>query len=453
MENTILDYQTATSFETIQKIGTILRQKLLNKILIECFSQNKDELMLGFGDSNEDFWIKANFDSDIALMCFPNDFTRSKKNTVTIFNDLLNLKVIALEQHQSERSFHLVFENDFKLMFKLHGKNSNLIYFKNNKLIDIFKHNLERDYSLKINDFIIDNEKFIENNILINYTNFYHSFSYNFYLNKEKKQALQKLGTKINTTQKYIETASEKFINLETTTNYKQIADILMANIHLSNSHSENIELYNFYINKTIFIKVKPEISLLKNAENYYRKSKNQKIELLKIKENIERKQNDLVLFLAQKYEIEQASEVKNIRKYVDTNKILVPKQQIQTILPYTEYVFEGYKIWIGKNAQQNDILTLKFAQKDDLWLHAKDCPGSHVILKNQAGRNFPKNVLEKAASIAAWYSKKKTEGVVSVIFTPKKFVRKIKGSAPGSVVVEQEKVILVAPKNYELSL
>ncbi len=449
MENQELDYQIATSLEYIQKLGTAIRQKLVGKLLISCFSQNKDELILGFGDKDGDFWIKANFDSDIALMCFPNNFIRAKKNTIELFREIKNTKVVSLDQHQNERSFHLSFENNFQLFFKLHGKNSNFILFDNFKLVDVFRNNLQRDFNIDIISYIIDNEKFIVPTLLENYTNFYNNYVSNYYLNKEKKQALTMLSNKINATQKYIQTASEKLLTLETTTNYQQIADILMANLHLDTPTKESIELYNFYTDSQICIKLKSNISISKNAENYYRKSKNQKIELLKIAETIEKKKIELQKLQSQKIEIEQTNDVKINRKLIETNKILIPKQKLQITLPYTEVEFENYKIWIGKNAQQNDILTLKFAHKDDLWLHAKDCPGSHVVVKNQSGKNYPKSVLDKAAEIAAWYSKKRNEGLVSVIVTPKKFVRKIKGAAPGSVVVEQEKILLVKPQNY----
>ena len=87
-------------------------------------------------------------------------------------------------------------------------------------------------------------------------------------------------------------------------------------------------------------------------------------------------------------------------------------------------------------------------AHKDDLWLHAKDVSGSHVIIKFQAGKTFPTTVIEKAAQLAAWYSKRKSDSLCPVIYTPKKFVRKPKGAAPGSVIVDRENVILVTPQN-----
>ena len=102
----------------------------------------------------------------------------------------------------------------------------------------------------------------------------------------------------------------------------------------------------------------------------------------------------------------------------------------------------------MGKGARQNDELTQRHTHKDDLWLHAKDVAGSHVVVKYQSGKPFPETVIEKAAQLAAWYSKRKNDSMCPVLYTPKKYVRKPKGSAPGAVVVEREKVILVTPGN-----
>ena len=102
--------------------------------------------------------------------------------------------------------------------------------------------------------------------------------------------------------------------------------------------------------------------------------------------------------------------------------------------------------MFVGKNAKSNDILTQKIATKNDLWLHARDVSGSHVVIRDRLGNSFPASVIEKVAALAAWFSKRKTDSLCPVIFTPKKFVRKIKGAPAGQVVVEKEDVIMVVP-------
>jgi predicted ribosome quality control (RQC) complex YloA/Tae2 family protein len=115
--------------------------------------------------------------------------------------------------------------------------------------------------------------------------------------------------------------------------------------------------------------------------------------------------------------------------------------------LPFHTTEHMGYQIWIGKNAVNNDLLTLKYAHKDDMWLHAKDVSGSHVVVKNQSGKTFPKEVIERAAELAAYNSKRKTESLCPVAYTLKKYVRKRKGDPAGAVIVEREEVIMVTPR------
>ena len=108
-----------------------------------------------------------------------------------------------------------------------------------------------------------------------------------------------------------------------------------------------------------------------------------------------------------------------------------------------------NFELNVGKNAKSNDHLTMKVATKNDLWLHARDVSGSHVVIKEKPGKNFPQSVIEKAAQLAAFYSKRKTDSLCPVIYTPRKFVRKIKGAMAGQVVVDKEQVVMVVPTEY----
>ena len=117
--------------------------------------------------------------------------------------------------------------------------------------------------------------------------------------------------------------------------------------------------------------------------------------------------------------------------------------------LPYNEVEIDGFKIRVGKNARANDRMTFGYGYKEDLWLHVKDAPGSHVLVKYRSDSGFPEHVIHKAAETAAWFSRRKSEGLVPVTVTPRKFVRKRKGDPPGAVVVEREKVILAEPRSH----
>jgi predicted ribosome quality control (RQC) complex YloA/Tae2 family protein len=89
----------------------------------------------------------------------------------------------------------------------------------------------------------------------------------------------------------------------------------------------------------------------------------------------------------------------------------------------------------------------MKFAKPNDLWLHARGSAGSHAVLKMEKEEKPPKYILQKAASITAYYSQAKNAKYVPVAYTFKKYVRKPKGANPGSVVLSKEDVIMAEPK------
>ena len=115
----------------------------------------------------------------------------------------------------------------------------------------------------------------------------------------------------------------------------------------------------------------------------------------------------------------------------------------------FKHYLLEGkYHLFVGKDSQNNDLLTTKFAKQNDYWFHARGVSGSHTVLRvDNTKETVPKNVLKAAASISAFHSKAKTAGLVPVSYTFKKYVVKKKGMAPGKVALLREETLLVHPE------
>jgi predicted ribosome quality control (RQC) complex YloA/Tae2 family protein len=115
---------------------------------------------------------------------------------------------------------------------------------------------------------------------------------------------------------------------------------------------------------------------------------------------------------------------------------------------PSTPHKFvssEGFIIYAGKNNRQNDELTMRMAEPDDIWLHTKDIPGSHVLITGIKGQ-VPDNTLFEAAVIAATLSKAGSSAKVAVDYAPRRNVRKPNGAKPGMVVYEGYNTVLVTP-------
>lgn len=106
----------------------------------------------------------------------------------------------------------------------------------------------------------------------------------------------------------------------------------------------------------------------------------------------------------------------------------------------------DGYEVLVGRSARDNDQLTFKVARPNDLWLHAGDYPGSHVIIRNSSKKAIPQRTVIEAAQLAAKFSQAGKDSKVTIHYTPRKFISKPKGGAPGLVRMSNFKSITVEP-------
>ena len=264
---------------------------------------------------------------------------------------------------------------------------------------------------------------------------------------KEKLHLLSLVNQKLKQGISFLDKTKEKLIALEADHHYQQWANLIMANLTSIGVGMEKVVVENFYDDqRPVEISLRKELSPQKNAEVYYRKAKNQAIERRILMESILRKEKEVGQLREWLASVELTLDQPAIRKISTVILKLVPDKQVKESLPYHEFEHEGFKIWVGKNAGANDVLTQKYSYKEDLWLHVKDVAGSHVLVKWKAGKSFPKEVIERAAGLAAYFSKRKNESLCPVIVTSKKYVRKRKGDPAGMVVVEREEVMMVEP-------
>ncbi len=263
----------------------------------------------------------------------------------------------------------------------------------------------------------------------------------------EYESVRQRLEQAMSQTESLIGKLNERLTELQREDNYKMYADLLMANLHLVPAGSTEVTLPDFIHGNPVRIKLKPELSAQKNAEVYYRKSRNRIIEIRKLHEQLHAATERHKRLTMSLQRLQQVKDLKQLRLLRDELALSGMKDKARERLPYEEVVYQGFVIRIGRSARDNDELTLRYAHKNDLWLHVRDAPGSHVIIRHQPGKPFSKEVIERAAQLAAWHSKRKTESLCPVIVTERKYVRKRKGDAPGSVIADKSRTILVTPQ------
>jgi predicted ribosome quality control (RQC) complex YloA/Tae2 family protein len=107
----------------------------------------------------------------------------------------------------------------------------------------------------------------------------------------------------------------------------------------------------------------------------------------------------------------------------------------------------DGFEVWVGKSDRENDELTFRLAKPTDIWMHAADYPGSHVVLRNPTRAEVPQRSINEAAELAAFYSQARRESKAAVHYTPRKFVSKPPRAKPGLVRLSAFKTVLVAPR------
>ncbi|AHM59026.1 hypothetical protein D770_03795 [Flammeovirgaceae bacterium 311] len=277
---------------------------------------------------------------------------------------------------------------------------------------------------------------------------FYRSYTHDWALRREKGSFLQTLDKQIKGTESYLYKLLQKQEELQTSASHRHVADLIMANLHSIPSGAQTAELTDFYSGQPVQVKLKKELSPQKNAEQYYRKAKNQQLEIQHLEDNLADKESRLEKLQQLRQEVEAEEDLKKLRSL---RKQQLPDTEQQQSLPFRLFEYQQHQILVGKGASQNDELLRYHSRKDDLWLHAKDVTGSHVIIRRQPGKAVPNPVKEKAAQLAAWYSKRKSDTLCPVICTPRKWVRKSKGAPAGAVMVDkEEEVLLVEPRSYE---
>jgi predicted ribosome quality control (RQC) complex YloA/Tae2 family protein len=241
---------------------------------------------------------------------------------------------------------------------------------------------------------------------------------------------------------------------------YKMYGELLTANIYSIKKGDKTASLLNYYsenADEYIDIKLDENKTPSENIQYYFKRynklKKSQEAALEQLKNN-EAETEYLQSVLTNIKNCETYEEIEEIRsELVETGYIKFKKtskdKRVKASKPLHFLSSDGIDIYVGKNNIQNDYLTLKFADKNDTWLHTKNIPGSHVIIKS--GKDIPERTLEEAAIISAYYSKGKDSSKVPVDYTQVKNVKKPSGSKPGMVIYYTNKTIYVTPHELDL--
>ncbi|MBC6989466.1 NFACT RNA binding domain-containing protein [Hymenobacter sp. BT491] len=503
----------------LRQLAPALTRQLAGFKVVTCFSQEKDELVIGLTNGTTEFWLKAQLSATFPALALPDTFHRARANSVDLLPDLLGRTVADVSVFPHDRVLRFAFADGATLLLKLYGPRPNAVFrAAPDAAAELFHQRFTADATLApalpatplahtdplkrypalgdlppryLRTHGYDTADAAEREHLVADVVARLESPTEYYLvsvegrtrlsllpvghieqtlpahpvaalrafvpmvlsrrayETELKQLRQTLERRAEEATNSASQARQRLHALEHGASYRQTADLIMAHLHEIPTGVAQADLFDFYQDQVRTVKLKPTETPQRTAQNLYRKAKNQQIETRQLQERIERRETEAFWCLERLEELASLTDLRALRTWRKQHALEPEtKAKVATELPFKVFEDSGFTILVGRNAQNNDLLTQRYAHKDDLWLHAKDVTGSHVVIRHRAGQTVPDPVVERAAQLAAWYSRRKNDSLCPVTVTPKKFVRKPKGAVAGSVVVERERVVLVEPVN-----
>ena len=269
--------------------------------------------------------------------------------------------------------------------------------------------------------------------------------------------AQNKLKQEIAKREKLVKNMNRDLENHGEPQQWKRFGDLLLANLANAKRKEGKVLVTDFYDENLaqIEIEVDENQSITEAAEKFFRRYTKARNAREEISKRLKVLQSEIAKLKFQNEELQQAI----IERDEDFFKKFSGKETAaksgktkeknqESFSGARNYISsDGFEILVGKGAKNNDFLTFRVAKSQDLWLHAADYPGSHVIVKNPNRKEIPQRTLIEAAQLAAFFSRAKTEAKAAVHYTQKKFVFKPKGAVAGLVNLASFKTILVEPK------
>lgn len=255
--------------------------------------------------------------------------------------------------------------------------------------------------------------------------------------------------------QRRIVSQSEELDACEEKDALRHKADLISANLYRLHKGDTTAELEDFYDSDcpTVTIELDARLTPPQNAQKYYQAYKKACTAEKILTEQIAKGKEELA-YLDSVLDVLSRAETENDLEQLRTElseqgylRLLRRKGKPPKSLPPMEFTAsDGTRILVGRNNRQNDQLTLKTANKNDIWLHTQNIPGSHVILET-GGKEPSHQVLEEAAQLAAYHSKARDSAQVPVDYCPVRFVKKPTGAKPGMVIFSNQHTLYVTPK------
>jgi predicted ribosome quality control (RQC) complex YloA/Tae2 family protein len=285
-----------------------------------------------------------------------------------------------------------------------------------------------------------------------------------YYTNKASTDRLRQKATGL---QKTVSTAIKKnllkqkriredLLQAEEAERFRLFGELLTANLHEISPGTTSVLVLNYYDGKQVEIPVDKRLTPAQNAQAYYKKyNKSKRAVLEKTRMLMETQaEHDYLGSVLVFLDITRDPAVMDtIREELTETGYLRGKKEPQgksgkkkgKAMPFRYLTDDGFVVFAGRNNNENDDITFKQSQRNDLWFHTKDIHGAHVVLKVE-GKEPTENAIRQAAAIAAFHSKGNASDNVPVDYTRVRYVKKPQGAKPGKCIYTEQKTLYVTP-------
>lgn len=262
---------------------------------------------------------------------------------------------------------------------------------------------------------------------------------------------LKLLRKQINRLEKKVKIHLETIQGREKVDKFLLYGELISANLYQLKRGISKAEVYNYYTNEQIVIPLNPAISPAQNASKFFKKASKMKHGASIAQAHYEKDFAELSYLRSLEFDALSAQDMQDLEE-VRSELIrfgylsLAPKEKLRRSDPLERprrfLSQNGYTILAGRNSRQNDVLTMRIAQEEDYWFHAKNIPGSHVILFTR-GTQPPEADMLQAAIIAASLCRVKNSGKLPIDYVQRKHIWKANGAKPGMVLYDNYRTII----------
>ena len=278
-------------------------------------------------------------------------------------------------------------------------------------------------------------------------------------LNQKSASMVRMLKGQLDRCQRKLALQEEELSSAERMEEYRRMGEVINANLYQLKKGMTEAVLpdWNDPDGGTITVPMDIRLTPSQNAQKYFKKYQKARSAREVAAQQRDKTLEEMDYLEGMLLDVDKCvgeSELEEIRQelvrtgYMKKTANRRQQRQLPGSKPYRYQSDDGIEILVGKNAAQNDRITLG-AKPEETWLHAKDMPGSHVIICREG--EIPLTTMKQAALLAAWYSKGQRSSLVPVDYTLRKYVKKPSGAAPGKVIYTHQKTAYMTPEEEEI--